>query len=134
MTDQNETARRVMDEDSVTLRLLAKDAEIERLREEVKETSAEEYWAKANEHWAKAKEYRDKGYEYWGEAEEHRVKSKEYWIKAEEAEKTEGRPKATKVANKGGEHLMAENERLREEIKDLQSVIRSYQAGFADEQ
>ncbi len=32
MTDQNEAARRAMDEDSVALRLLAKDAEIERLR------------------------------------------------------------------------------------------------------
>jgi len=37
MTDQNEAARRVMDEDSVALRLLAKHAEIERLRELLRE-------------------------------------------------------------------------------------------------
>lgn len=32
------------------------------------------------------------------------------------------------------ERLRKENERLREEVKDLQSVLRSYQTGFADEQ
>ncbi len=33
MSDQDQAARRAMDEDSVALRLLAKDAEIKRLRE-----------------------------------------------------------------------------------------------------
>lgn len=33
MTDQDQAARQVMDEDSAALRLLAKDAEIKRLRE-----------------------------------------------------------------------------------------------------
>jgi len=33
MSDQDQAARQVLDEDSVALRLLAKDAEIERLRE-----------------------------------------------------------------------------------------------------
>ena len=32
------------------------------------------------------------------------------------------------------ERLREENNELREEVKDLQSVLRSYQLGFADEQ
>ena len=59
------------------------------MSDELKENKAKEYWAKAEEHRVKWKEYHDKGYEYWGKAEEHRVKWKEYWGKAEEAEKKE---------------------------------------------
>ena len=59
------------------------------MSDELKENNAKEYWARAEEHRVKWKEYHDKGCEYWGWAYYHRLQWKEYWSLAEEEERKE---------------------------------------------